>query len=137
MKKTILMTMLLFFGAMTTISAQDDAYKADAVKLVKLSADAAEAGLAQVYTMIPEAKLDAFKKELEPVMNRYYEKIAVKSMEYYTHDDIKKLLKFYNSELGQKNLKVQEEMAKAAMGSMAQELQQDLMPIMQKYLSGQ
>jgi len=137
MKKTILITLVFFVASFTHLNAQDDTFKADAVKLVKLSSDAAEAGLAQVYTMIPEAKLEAFKKELEPVMNRYYEKIAVKSMEYYTHDDVKKLLAFYNSELGQKNLKVQEEMAKAAMGSMAQELQQDLMPIMQKYMSGQ
>ena len=137
MKKTIAITLLLFAVSITGVNAQDEAYKTDALELVKLSSDAAEAGLAQVYMMIPEAKLDAFKKDLEPVMNRYYEKIAVKSMEYYTHDDIKQLLKFYNSELGQKSLKVQEEMAKAAMGTMAQELQQDLMPIVQKYMSGQ
>ncbi len=136
MKKTIVITFLCLLGTFTHLQAQDDAFKADAVKLVKLSSDAAEAGLAQVYMMIPEAKLEAFKNELEPVMNRYYEKVAVKSMDYYTHDDIKQLLKFYNSDLGQKSLKVQEEMAKAAMGPMAQELQQDLMPIVQKYITG-
>jgi hypothetical protein len=67
-------------------------------------------------------------------MDEYYEKIAVKSMEYYTHDDVKELLDFYNSEIGQKSLKVQEEMAKAAMGDMAQELQYKVMPILQKYM---
>lgn len=137
MKKSILITLLFFLGTITQLHAQDETFKADAVKLVKLSSDAAEAGLAQVYMMIPEAKLDAFKKELEPVMNRYYEKIAVKSMEHYTHDDVKALLKFYNSDLGKKYLKVQEEMAKAVMGPMAQDLQRELMPIIQKYMSGQ
>ena len=137
MKKTILVSLLLFVVAISNVQAQDNAFKADAVKLVKLSSDAAEAALEQVYVMIPEEKLEGFKKELEPVMDRYYEKIAIKSMEYYTHEDVKQLLKFYNSELGKKNLKVQEEMAIAAMGPMAQELQRDLMPMLQKYMSGQ
>jgi len=134
MKKTIAITLLLFIGTIINVNAQDEAFKADAIKLVKLSSDAAEVGLGQVYTMIPEAKLDAFKQELKPVMDRYYEKIAVKSMEHYTHEDVKALLKFYNSDLGKKYLKVQEEMAKAVMGPMAQELQRELMPIMQKYM---
>ncbi len=137
MKKTIVIAVALFLGTFLNVNAQDEAFKADAIKLTKMSSGAAEAGMAQIYTMIPEDKVEAFKAELEPIMNEYYEKIAVKSMEYYTHDDIKQLLEFYDSDLGKKSLKVQEEMAKAAMGSMAQELQYKLMPIVQKYMQGQ
>jgi hypothetical protein len=134
MKKTIVIAIALFLGSLVNVNAQDAEFKADAIKLTKMSSGAAEAGMAQVYTMIPEDKVEDFKKELEPIMDEYYEKIAVKSMEYYTHDDVKELLDFYNSEIGQKSLKVQEEMAKAAMGDMAQELQYKVMPILQKYM---
>ncbi|NBC58144.1 MAG: DUF2059 domain-containing protein, partial [Bacteroidetes bacterium] len=74
----------------------------------------------------------AFKKELKPVMEDFYVKLAEKSMEYYSHDEIKKLLDFYNSDIGQKNLEVQEKMTKESMG-MAQELNMKLMPLIQKY----
>ena len=136
MIKRFLFALALVLGTLSSVNAQDEAFKADALKLTKMSSGSAEASLEQVYNMIPAQKLDAFKKELQPVMEKYYEKIAIKSMEYYSHEDVKQLIAFYNSELGQKNLKVQAEMAKAATGSMAQELQRELMPIVQKYLMG-
>ncbi|TKS57608.1 DUF2059 domain-containing protein [Mesohalobacter halotolerans] len=132
MKKTILLTVALCLGTFISVQAQDEAFKEDALKLTKMSSGAVEANMSQVYTMIPEDNLEAFKKELKPVMEDFYVKLAEKSMEYYSHDEIKKLLDFYNSDIGQKNLEVQEKMTKETMG-MAQELNMKLMPLIQKY----
>ncbi len=132
MKKTILFTMALFISLTFSMQAQDEAFKEDAYKLTKLSSGAVEANLSQVYMMIPEDKVDDFKKELKPIMDDFYMKLAKKSMEYYTHDEIKELLEFYNTEIGKKSIEVQEKMTNEAMG-MAQELNMKLMPLVQKY----
>jgi len=137
MKKTILILALLV-GTVFNLQAQEnDAFKEDAIRLAEMGSKAAEVSLNQVYTMIPEDKVEDFKKELSPIMQNFYKKIGEKSMELYTHDQVKEILKFYDSEIGQKHLEVQEEMTKLTMGTMAQELQMELMPLMQKYMSGQ
>jgi len=137
MKKTILIIALII-GSVFSIQAQEDeAFMKDAVKLAEMGSKAAEASLSQVYNMIPEDKVEDFKKELDPVMQEFYKKLGEKSMEFYTHEDVKEIIAFYESEIGQKHLEVQEEMTKLTMGTMAQELQMKLMPIMQKYMQGQ
>ena len=132
MKKTILLTIALFIGTLINVQAQDEAFKEDALKLTKMSSNAVEASMGQVYTMIPEDKVEDFKKEFKPIMNDYYEKLAVKSMDYYTHEEVKELLKFYNSDIGQKLLDVSTKITKESM-IMAQELNGKLMPLIQKY----
>jgi len=133
MKKTILV-IALFIAASFNLQAQNDQFKKDAIKLVELNSKAVEASLGQVYTMIPEDKVEDFKKDLNPILKEFYLKLAEKSMEFYTHDQVKEILKFYESEIGQKHIEVQEEMTKASMGPMAQELQMKLMPLVQKYM---
>lgn len=132
MKKTVL-AIALFIVASFSVQAQDDAFTKDAIKLAEMGSKSAEASLNQVYNMIPEDKVENFKKELDPIMKTFYAKLGEKSMEYYSHDEVKDILEFYESEIGQKHLKVQEEMTKAAMGSLAQDLQMKLMPLIQKY----
>jgi len=135
MKKSILIIALCIATAFS-VKAQDEAFMKDAVKLSTINSGVVEASLSQVYTMIPEDKVEAFKKELNPIMQEFYKKLGEKSMEYYTHDEVKAILKFYESEVGQKHLKVQEKMTKESMGSMSQELQMKLMPLIQKYTQG-
>jgi hypothetical protein len=135
MKKTII-AIALFMVAGITAQAQDEAFKKDAVKLAGIQSKSVEASMSQIYTMIPEDKVEAFKKELDPIMKEFYTKIGEKSMEFYTHDEVKEILKFYGSKVGQKHLEVQEKMTKETMGSMAQELQMKLMPLIQKYTQG-
>lgn len=133
MKKTILLTVALVIGTFVSVQAQDEAFVQDAFKLTKMSSSGSiEASMSQVYTMIPEDNVEAFKKELQPIMDDFYMKLAKKSTEYYTHEEVKELLNFYNSELGKKSLKVQEKMTKESMG-MAQELNMKIMPLIQKY----
>lgn len=136
MKRTIL-TVALSLGLVFSIQAQDnEAFKKDAIKLAKMGSNAAEASMDQVYKMVPDEKLDKFKQELNPIMENFFNKLGEKSMEYYTHDEVKAILKFYESEIGKRYLKVQEEITKLSAGSMGQELQLELMPIMEKYLGG-
>lgn len=136
MKNTIL-TLALLLGSVFSLQAQDNAaFKQDAIQLAEMGSKAAEASLEQVYKMIPEDKVDDVKKELQPIMQNFYRKVGEKSMEYYTHEQVKEILEFFNSDIGQKHLEVQEEMTKVTMGSMAQELQTKLMPLVQKYMSG-
>lgn len=136
--KKITFTIILSLGLAFSMHAQDNAaFKKDALKLAEMGSKSAEASLSQIYTMIPEDKIEAFKKDLNPVMQDFYKKLGEKSMEYYTHDEVKAILNFYETEVGQKHLKVQEEMTMQAMsGDLAQELQQKLMPILEKYMSG-
>ncbi|MFD0932099.1 DUF2059 domain-containing protein [Psychroflexus salinarum] len=131
MKKTLLV-LLICLGNYSISLAQDDAFKEDALKLTKLSNDAVEASFGQLYAMIPAENLEAFKNDLKPIMNDYYSKVAEMSMEYYSHEDVKRLLEFYNSELGQKLLDTQSKLTVKTL-QMGQELGMKLMPLVQKH----
>jgi hypothetical protein len=58
--------------------------------------------------------------------------MAKVSMEFYSHEDVKQLLDFYESDLGQKMLDAQAKLTVRSM-EMAQPLSMELMPIVQKY----
>lgn len=131
MKKTLLV-LLICLGNYSISLAQDEAFMVDALKLTRLSNDAVEASFGQLYAMIPAEKLEDFKEELKPVLDNYYTKMAKVSMEYYSHEDVKQLLDFYESDLGQKMLDAQAKLTVRSM-EMAQPLSMELMPIVQKY----
>lgn len=131
MKKTFLLVFICLCNYGVTL-AQDESFKEDTIKLTKLSNDAVEASFGQLYAMIPAENLEEFKKDLKPIMEKYYSKIAEVSMEFYTHKDVKELLKFYESELGQKLLDTQSKLTVKTM-QMGQELSMELMPLVQKH----
>lgn len=131
MKKTLLV-LLICLGNYSISLAQDSAFMEDALKLTRYSNDAVEASFGQLYAMIPAEKLEDFKEELKPVLDNYYTKMAKVSMEFYSHEDVKQLLDFYESDLGQKMLDAQAKLTVRSM-EMAQPLSMELMPIVQKY----
>jgi hypothetical protein len=137
MKKTILIIAILIGSVFSMQAQENEDFKKDAIKLAEMGSKGVEASLNQVYSMIPEDKVEDFKAELQPIMKEFYKKIGEKSMEFYTHEEVKDILEFYESEIGQKHLEVQEKMTKLSMGEMAQELQMKLMPLIQKYMQGQ
>jgi hypothetical protein len=132
MRKLFVMIAILGMSQISLAQSENSEFKQDALKMIKLSNNAVEASFSQVYAMIPEEKLEDFKNEIQPIMDRYYEKMADISMEFYTHDEIKQLLEFYNSELGQKSLEAQAKITEKAM-QMGQQLSSEMMPILQKY----
>lgn len=132
MRKLFVLIAILGMCQISLAQSENSEFKQDALKMIKLSNNAVEASFSQVYAMIPEEKLEDFKNEIQPIMDRYYEKMADISMEFYTHDEIKQLLEFYNSELGQKSLEAQAKITEKAM-QMGQQLSSEMMPILQKY----
>ena len=126
--------MIAFIGMsqLSIAQSENSEFKKDALKMTKLSNNAVEASFIQVYAMITKENLKDFKKEKKPIVDRYYEKMAEISMDFYTQNEVKQLLEFYNSKLGQKSIKAQTEITEKAM-QMGQQLSTEMMPILQKY----
>lgn len=101
MKKLVLS---IAFVCVAQFGMAQDAFKADVIEVIKLSGSAGQmtAIIDQVMPMIPEDKQAAFKKEFEATLPSLYENMAPIYMKHYTHDDIKKMLEFYNTPVGKK-----------------------------------
>ncbi len=101
MKKVIATFALI---VMSQLSFAQDAFKADIKKYLELSGSNSQVEVAkkQVLTMIPEDKQAAFTKEFEASLPSYFDKITNLYMTEFTHDDIKKLIQFYESPIGKK-----------------------------------
>lgn len=115
--------------------AQDDVYKADAVKVLKLSGSGAtmDAAKKQILGMIPEAKQAAFLVEFDAALPALYDKLAAIYMKEYTHADLKEMIKFYETPVGKKITEkagVISEQSTVA----GQEWGQGLQPMMMKYM---
>jgi hypothetical protein len=101
MKKTVLSFALLLI---TTIGFSQETFKNDVVKYLEVS------GQSNTFKMItkdlsaniPEAKKADFQKELDASINDLMGKMAEMYMTEFTHDDVKALLKFYESPAGKK-----------------------------------
>lgn len=94
----------LFFIAVAHISFAQEDFKNDVIKVIKASGSAAqmEAAKDQIKAMIPEDKFKEFSKDFDATLPSLYESIAKIYMETYSHDDIKAMIKFYDSPIGQK-----------------------------------
>jgi len=101
MKKVVLTFALLLI---TTIGFSQEAFKKDVVNYLEVS------GQSNTFKMItkdlvnniPEAKKAEFQKELDASINDLMSKMADMYMSEFTHDEIKALLKFYESPVGKK-----------------------------------
>ena len=102
MKKIIL---VIAFALTTQFAvAQDDAFKADVLKVIKMSGATAQMDAAkkQIMAMVAEAKQADFSKDFDAAMPAFYDKLAVIYMKEYTHADVKEMIKFYESPVGKK-----------------------------------
>lgn len=128
-------TLILFLMVASIAFAQDQKteYEKDAIELVKLSNNSVEVALEPIYSTLEKTKREEFKKEIQPVLENMYQKFSKIYMEEFSHEDIKGILKFYDSELGKKLLDGQAEIMKKSM-SIGQEFSMEVMPIYQKYM---
>lgn len=135
MKKLfIAATMLL---SVQFVSAQSTDFKKDVINYIQLSGSATQVTavldpmLEQLQ--LPEDQKASVKKEVEATLPSLYEKIAAVMMKYYTHDDIKKMIEFYNSPVGKK---IQTTTPKIVPDQMqaGQEWGMELQGILMKYL---
>lgn len=101
MKKTVLTFALLLI---TTLSFSQEAFKNDVLKYLDIS------GQANTFKMItkdlsaniPQAKKEDFQRDLDKSILELMGKMADMYMTEFTHDEIKALLKFYESPIGKK-----------------------------------
>lgn len=102
MKK--LFTVLAVVIAVQFGTAQNDAFKQDAIKVIEKSGAGAQFGMVldQIKTMVPEDRHEELTKDFNSTLPSLYSKIAEVYMEEFTHDDLKKILSFYESEVGKK-----------------------------------
>ena len=132
MKKLILSVVVLL---VTQLTMAQDSFKADVIKVLKASGSAAqmEAAKEQIKEMIPEAKAEEFSKEFDATLPSLYDEMAKVYMETYTQEDIKAMLKFYESPVGKKITEKAGELYKKNMEA-AKEWSMGLQGIMMKYM---
>lgn len=101
--KKIIVTFLFILIAQLGFS-QEEAFKEDCIKVIKMSGATAqmESAKKQIMGMIPEEKKAEFTKDFDAYMPSLYNKIAALYMAEYTHDDVKAMIKFYESPVGKK-----------------------------------
>lgn len=101
--KKVLVTLMFILVAQLSV-AQDAAFKADVMKVITMSGSDAQMKMAkkQILSMIPEAKQAGFLVEFDASMPALYDKIAKVYMETYTPEDVKAMIKFYESPVGKK-----------------------------------
>lgn len=102
MKKCILSFVFVMIAHFAM--AQDAAFKADVLKVIKMSGSTAqmESAKKQIMAMIPNEKHEQFNKDFEATMPGFYDKIAEIYLKEYTHQEVKEMLKFYESPVGKK-----------------------------------
>ncbi len=105
MKKLLLICVLVF--TVQLYNAQEDTDTAllnEAIELLKLTgtSSAFDVAINQIGAMVPEANKPAFIEEAKGTLDGLYAKIAQIYIEEFTHDDIKALLAFYRSDVGEK-----------------------------------
>jgi hypothetical protein len=132
MKKLVL---TLAFVAIAQIGMAQDAFKADALKVIEKSGAAGpmQNVKEQVLASIPEAKHAEFSKDFDATLPALYDKMAAIYMETYTHDELKEMLKFYESPIGKKISANSGEMMKKSTEA-GQEWGMQLQGLMMKYM---
>lgn len=126
---TIVIVLLSQFGM------AQDAFKQDVLKVLKASGSAAQMELAkeQIIGNIPEAKKAEFSKDFDASLPSLYDKMAKVYMETYTHDEVKQMLKFYDTPVGKKMSEKASELTKKNLEA-AQEWGMGLQDMMMKYM---
>lgn len=114
--------------------SQED-FKTDVKKVIQMSGSNAtmDAAKKQVLAMIPSDKQTEFLKEFDVIIDGITDEQVKNFMEVYTHDDIKEMIKFYESPVGKK---IQEKAAILAEKSMAmqQSIGMQMQTLMMKYM---
>jgi len=114
--------------------AQDASFKSDVLKLISKSGADAQMKVVkpQIMKMIPENKKENFSKEFDASIPGLQDKMAEIYMEIYTHEDIKRMIVFYESSVGKKMSEKSGELAQKSIQA-GQEWAKELQMLMEKY----
>lgn len=100
--KKLFLTLIVLFAAQVTFA--QDAFKQDIVKYLNLSGQRKtfELLVKDLSSQIPVEKQADFKKDLNASLDDLMNKMADIYMTEFTHEDIKAVIKFYESPVGKK-----------------------------------
>lgn len=115
--------------------AQDATFKTDVMKLIDLSGANAiyESTVSQIVKNAPADKQAALKKDILEYFKQLTPKIADIYMTEFTHDDVKAMIKYYESPIGKKAAGKAGIIAEKSQEA-AREWSQGLQEIMMKYM---
>jgi hypothetical protein len=84
--------------------AQEGTLKEDAKKLVQLTFDMSQKKQVKYAysSSLPDEKKETFKQEYDAAINAYVEECSNFYIANYTHEEIKEMIKFYETPVGQK-----------------------------------
>ena len=101
MKKLVLGVVFLLA---TQLTFAQDSFKADIKKYMELSGQMKtfEMLTKQLTDNVPDAKKADFKKELDASVSVLQDKMADMYTTEFTHEDVKQMIKFYESPVGKK-----------------------------------
>ena len=132
------MKKLVFVFALALVNqlgfSQED-FKADVMKVIEMSGSNATMNAArnQVLAMVPSDKQAEFTKEFDEIIKSLTEQQAKNFMEVYTHDDVKAMIKFYESPVGKKIQEKAPVLAEKAM-AMQQGIGMQIQGLVMKYM---
>ncbi|UUC46855.1 DUF2059 domain-containing protein [Flavobacterium cerinum] len=133
--KKIVLTFAFVLAAQIGMAQTNDAFKKDVLKVIEVTGSASQMKIAkdQILKMIPKEKQAAFLVEFDASLPSLYEKIANVYMQEYTHDDVKQILKFYETPVGKKMTEKAGVIAEKNMAA-SQEWGSSLQGMMMKYM---
>ncbi|MBQ0117173.1 MAG: DUF2059 domain-containing protein, partial [Flavobacterium sp.] len=113
----------------------NEVFKKDVLSVIKISGGTSQMDLAkeQILSMIAKDKQQEFLKEFDATLPSLYDKIAEVYMSNYTHDEIKQMLKFYETPIGKKISSSNAKISKESM-AVSQEWAGGLQGLMMKYM---
>lgn len=114
--KKVIVTLVLLVVSFSINAQEKSAFEKDTYTLVEILTKPTLAPVINQFTSLVKAeKADAFKKEIEATYPELYASLSKIYMDEYTHNEIKQLLKFYQSPLGQKVAKSSGKLAQKGM----------------------
>ena len=106
MKKLVFTIAFLSVTAFGFAQAND--FKQDVMKLIEVSGGTASQDILiknQLLPAVAPEKRADFQKEVKAVLNEINSEVAEVYMQKFTHEEVKEVLKFYNSAVGKKMTK--------------------------------
>jgi hypothetical protein len=104
MKKVLLVFAFVITSHISSAQTYDAAFKQDVMKMMEVSGAAGqyEAALSMILKNVLPEKQAALKADLLESIKLMQDKMAIIYMEEFTHDDIKEIIKYYESPAGKK-----------------------------------
>ncbi|MDO5969465.1 DUF2059 domain-containing protein [Flavivirga aquimarina] len=104
MKKALLVYLFIIAIVFQTQAQDNTEFKKETVEFIKLTGagGAFENAIAQIGAMVSDENKEAYAKEANGTLTGLYDKMAELYIAEFTHQEIKELIAFYNTDLGKK-----------------------------------